>query len=121
MEFDQTFPPEPRAVSQARRFVRACLANRGVSSEDAEFVVSELMGNVVQHARTPVTVKLEVGRTLRLEVQDGNSIIPAIVDAAQDAESGRGLFIISNLAVNWGIDTTDDGKCVWVELTRESG
>lgn len=120
MEFDRTFSPEPRSALAARRFVRSRLGEQGVSSEDSELVVSELMGNVVRHAQTPVTVRLGVGQTVRVEVHDGNAIIPAVAEAAEDAEAGRGLFIISNVAMNWGVDQTPDGKCVWVELTREA-
>lgn len=120
MKYTESFEPAPPSAVAARRFVRGSLAEHGVPPEDSELIVSELLANVVQHAHTPITVKLEVGQTVRIEVHDGNSIVPAIKDAAEDAESGRGLFIISTLASQWGIDTTANGKCVWVEITREA-
>lgn len=121
MEYDQSFPPDPPSALAARRFVRDRLAGHGVATEDGELIVSELMGNVVRHARTPITVRLRVGRSLRLEVHDGSSILPAMAEAAEDAESGRGLFIISALAKDWGITRKPGGKFVWVELEREAG
>lgn len=119
MQYEQPFSPEASSAVRARAFVNACLADQGVISPDCELVVSELMANVVQHARTPVTVRLVVDTTLRVEVHDGNSIVPAMAEAAGDVESGRGLFIIEALSSAWGISPTTDGKCVWVELARE--
>lgn len=70
---------------------------------DCELVVSELAANVVQHAGTEITVRLVVDTPLRVEVHDGNSIIPAMAAAAEHAESGRGLFIVEALSTAWGI------------------
>lgn len=116
---DQPFAPEPESAMAARRFVRDCLAEHAIASYTAELIVSELMANVIQHARTELTVVVRVGTTLRLEVHDGSSIIPAMRQAADDAESGRGLFIIEAIALDWGVETTADGKCVWVEIAPE--
>ena len=33
-----------------------------------------------------------------------------------DAQSGRGLLIVSTLAAAWGVTPHDDGKTVWAEL-----
>lgn len=121
VHYEQPFEPEAFSAVAARAFVNARLSAHGVISPDCELVVSELMANVVQHARTPVTVRLVVDTTLRVEVHDGNSIIPAMVEAAEDAESGRGLFIIEALSSAWGVSSTADGKCVWAEIAREAG
>lgn len=118
MEFATSLAPAAHSAREARRFVMTALAGRGLDSESAELVVAELMANVVQHAETEVEVKLFIGATVRLEVHDGNALIPAMRDAAEDAESGRGLFIIDALSRSWGIEKTDTGKCIWVDLER---
>ena len=119
MDYDQTFSPDPASAGAARRFVRDRVAAHGLATDDPELVVAELMSNVVQHAKTPITVRVQVGQRLRIEVHDGNSIIPAMKDAAEDAESGRGLYIIDAIATEWGIEATTSGKFVWVETARE--
>lgn len=121
VHYEQPFQPEAFSAVSARAFVNARLAEQGVISPDCELVVSELMANVVQHARTPVTVRLVVDTILRVEVHDGSSIVPAMAEAAGDAESGRGLFIVEALSSAWGISPTPAGKCVWVEIAREAG
>lgn len=119
VHYEQTYSPEPRSAVAARAFVNARLAQHEVIHPDCELVVTELMSNVVKHARTPITVRLDIGPTVRVEVHDSNSIIPAVSEAAADAEDGRGLFIVDALAQRWGVATKPDGKYVWVELARE--
>ena len=42
---------------------------------------------------------------------------PAAVDAALKSEiaSGRGLAIIAGLGLNWGVETDERGKTIWIE------
>ncbi len=120
VRYEQTYAPEPLSAVAARAFVNARLAQHEVIHPDCELVVSELVSNVVKHADTTITVCLAIGATLRVEVHDGDSIVPAVSQATTDAEHGRGLFIVEALAQRWGVDTKPDGKCVWVELAREA-
>ena len=118
MNFIEALPPDPQSARRARRFVREQLTTVGVDSEGAEHVVSELVANVAEHARTTVHVAVVVSDSVRIEVYDGNAVIPAVIDAAADAERGRGLAIVEAYANTWGVTPTGDGKMVWAELER---
>lgn len=54
-------------------------------------------------------------------MQDGNAIIPAVIEAAADAERGRGPFIVDALAQAWGVEAMPAGKRIWVEIPRDGG
>ncbi|MDQ1466232.1 MAG: hypothetical protein QOH10_647, partial [Actinomycetota bacterium] len=105
---------------RARRFVRDTLEPLGVpqaSIDDAELVATELVTNSVMHARSEVMVSVEyANRLVRLRVEDHSPVRPVVRNAAPDAATGRGLFIVEQLASRWGIDLQREGKTVWVEL-----
>ena len=56
-------PPAGASVGEARRFVTALLAERGLEhlQDDATLAVSELVTNAVLHARTTIEVRVDVG------------------------------------------------------------
>ena len=119
VEYFESFPPQSTSAVRARRFVRQGLEEHALNSDAAELIISELITNVIEHARTRVGVKLVVGPAVRLEVQDGNAILPAVVEAAAEAEHGRGLFIVDALAHAWGVEPMPTGKRIWVEIPRD--
>ena len=89
---------------------------------DAIAVVAELLGNAVRHA-TPLpggVIRLAwrfEPPAVRIGVTDGGSQgSPRARSATADAVDGRGLAIVSALAVRWGVDADGDGQCVWAEL-----
>jgi anti-anti-sigma regulatory factor len=84
----------------------------------ASLVVNELVSNVVQHARTMMTVRFTLGgRYLHISVRDGSSALPQVPDPPTAApEGGRGLLIVQELAAHWGSLPTDGGKVVWATL-----
>jgi anti-sigma regulatory factor (Ser/Thr protein kinase) len=84
----------------------------------AVLTVSELVGNSVR-AAVGTEVKLRLAwtpRRLRVEVIDAAPGVPALRHAADTDEGGRGLFLISQLAVRWGVEPRGPGKCVWAEI-----
>ena len=105
---------------RARRFVRDTLEQLEVpigTIDDAELVATELVTNSVMHAHSEVVVSIEcVNRLVRLRVDDHSAVRPVVRTAAPDAATGRGLFIVEQLATQWGVDLHRDGKSVWVEL-----
>lgn len=105
---------------RARRFVRDTLEPLDVPTatiDDAELVATELVTNSVMHARSNVTLSVECAdRRVRLRVEDHSPVRPVVRNAAPDSATGRGLFIVEQLASQWGIDLQRDGKTVWVEL-----
>jgi serine phosphatase RsbU (regulator of sigma subunit)/anti-sigma regulatory factor (Ser/Thr protein kinase) len=108
---------DPTAAGQARAHVRAQLAawNLDELIMTTELVASELVGNVVRHARGPITLRLLRGRTLTCEVADASPAMPRIRRAADTDENGRGLQLISAVTSRWGARYTGSGKCIWTE------
>lgn len=116
----------PEAVADARRRVRDALLARGLDEpvvEDAEIVVSELLGNAVRYARAIAGGVLVVGwqlteEQLQVRVTDGGS--GRAVEAQEPSEtavSGRGLHIVERLTSAWGVTDHAGGlRTVWATL-----
>jgi anti-sigma regulatory factor (Ser/Thr protein kinase) len=93
-------------------------------ANDAELLLSELVGNAVRHARPlpggVVRVAWEIAtREVVLRVTDGGSANgrrPQESVAAPDAVSGRGLAIVAALAARWGVEPARGGQSVWAVL-----
>ena len=110
----------PRA---ARRLLLLLLTQWGVDDPDvhdgASIVVSELITNVLVHCDDggPATLDIELHETrLVLSVLDGSPVVPTQRTPDDEAESGRGLGIISQIASGWGIEPRPTGKRVYAEL-----
>jgi anti-sigma regulatory factor (Ser/Thr protein kinase) len=96
--------------------VRRVLAQAGRDADVAELLTSELAANAVRHGQTPFTVVVSASPVVRVEVHDGNAIVPTVQAARGDDEAGRGLLLIEALADSWGVDECGGGKVVWFEL-----
>ncbi|RDG39388.1 ATP-binding SpoIIE family protein phosphatase [Streptomyces corynorhini] len=109
---------DPREVGRARRLVRDRLLAWGLPGavDAAQLMVSELVTNAVNHARSQ-RVGLRLVRTdaLLCEVRDDEPAPAALLDAGPDDEFGRGLRVVSSLAREWGTSTSARGKTVWFE------
>jgi len=110
----------------ARRGVRGVAAAHGVDSTVAELLVSELVGNAVRHSGASddadaVVLRVTVdGGVLRVELDDCSERMPELPEgAAEDAESGRGLLLVAELATRWGAQSSAGGKRVWFEVACE--
>lgn len=110
-------PDQPVAASLARDHVRGRLEAWHLDElvMTTELLASELVGNVVRHARGPVHLRLIRGRSLICEVSDGSATTPRIRRAAETDEGGRGLQLVAALSQRWGTRYTADGKCIWTE------
>ncbi|MFC4147795.1 ATP-binding protein [Micromonospora mangrovi] len=84
----------------------------------ASLVLSELVGNVVRHAGTPMQVTVTLRRPyLRVAVADGSTAtVRAATGRDLRAEGGRGLLLVRELAQRWGSSPVGDGKVVWAML-----
>ncbi|MFF3468399.1 SpoIIE family protein phosphatase [Streptomyces sp. NPDC002619] len=110
----------PKAVATARAHAQQQLTLWGVDEETVyttEMIVSELVTNAVRYGTPPLRLRLIKDRTLTCEVHDGNPLAPRLRHAKMIDEGGRGLFIVAQLAQNWGVRYSLDGKTVWAEQT----
>jgi len=118
---DAAFESSTDAPRRSRAFIREHLDEWGASQceHEAVLVVSELVTNVVRHAHTDIHLHAEWNAvTLRVEVRDGSSVLPAIADL--EDEHGRGLRLVQQLASAWGVEQRDDGKAVWFTVNVPS-
>lgn len=114
-----TLPPHASSAAEARRFVERTLGGWRCHDEVdvARLLVSELVSNAVRHAGTPVRLTLSRDRGgIRVEVADGSHGAPRPRLAGGDAEAGRGLFLVDQLAGDWGVRQERRGKTVWFLL-----
>ncbi|BBJ46419.1 hypothetical protein SSPO_091370 [Streptomyces antimycoticus] len=97
-------PEDPVAAGLARAHVREQLEAWDLDDlvMTTELLVSELVANVVRHARGPTRLRLIRGRSLICEVSDASSTTPRIRRAAETDEGGRGLQLVSALSQRWG-------------------
>ncbi|MFE2179068.1 ATP-binding protein [Streptomyces sp. NPDC059455] len=113
---------DARLVRVMRHLAKTCLDNCGLAdmADDVELVVSELITNAIQHSHgTQITMTLRlVSEVLRLTVRDDTRCRPRIQRLRDDAEDGRGLFLVRQIAEqhrgSWGI--SPDGTITWCAL-----
>ncbi|TMR05034.1 histidine kinase, partial [Nonomuraea turkmeniaca] len=110
-------PEHPKAAGQAREHVRTQLSAWHLDdlSMTTELLASELVGNVVRHAKGPIQLRLLRSNVLTCEVSDGSLTTPRIRRAAETDEGGRGLQLVSAISHRWGTRYTATGKCIWTE------
>jgi serine phosphatase RsbU (regulator of sigma subunit)/PAS domain-containing protein/anti-sigma regulatory factor (Ser/Thr protein kinase) len=110
-------PEDPRAAGEARVHVREQLAEWDLDelTMSTELLVSELVGNVVRHAKGPIGLRLLRSADLVCEVSDGSLTTPRIRRAMETDEGGRGLQLVAALSRRWGTRYTATGKCIWTE------
>ncbi len=114
---------DPGQIRSARDDVRAMLHDWSSADqfESAVLLVSELVTNVLVHTDGNATLIARVTgmpgtRRLHVEVSDGSDDMPHRRDPGELASSGRGLFLIEELADAWGVDPQGDGKSIWFDL-----
>lgn len=111
-------------LAEARRFVRL-VADGHEMAYMAELVVCELATNAVLH-----TDSGDVGGQFVVEVEFGPESVNVAVDdmgapqepvvkgegLAEEAVSGRGLWMVELLSLKWGFEPTRVGRKVWAVL-----
>jgi GAF domain-containing protein len=87
--------------------------------DSATLLTSELVTNAVRHAGTGLRLSLtRVGADrVRISVHDrAPNVAVRVRTSTDDAEGGRGLFLVEHLSAGWGSVSGDSGKTVWFEL-----
>jgi anti-sigma regulatory factor (Ser/Thr protein kinase)/anti-anti-sigma regulatory factor len=120
-------PGRPASAGTAREVIAAACAEWGLAHlvDNASLIVSELVSNVVRHARTDFELTVTLRRPyLHLSVRDGSPEVPvgppesaeSATDEPSYATSGRGMRLIQACASGWGVTVVGDGKIVWATL-----
>ncbi len=111
--------PQLDTLTDVRSRVRAALRGWGViglAAEDVVLIVSELVANAIEHARTPLVVALgRDGDRMHIRVRDYSPDPPVMRSAEDDPRRGWGLRMITMLAT-WGSEPHPDGKTVWATV-----
>jgi anti-sigma regulatory factor (Ser/Thr protein kinase) len=110
----------PAAAAEARRQVQAAIHTWDipVDPDVAVLLTSELVTNAIRHEVTGI-VMLAITCScdqLRVDVHDTSRALPMLVDAPVDAETGRGLMLVTTLSAEWGFYRTPAGKAVYFTL-----
>ncbi|MEV7964997.1 ATP-binding protein [Sphaerisporangium sp. NPDC088356] len=114
------------SVSVARAFVRELLGAEGWrDADDAELLVSELVTNAVRHSASGskplglVTLTVtDNGDALHVDVIDEGAPhhVPRVQEPTIDGDSGRGLWLVEQIASAWGVREDQAGRTVWFEI-----
>jgi DNA-binding NarL/FixJ family response regulator len=117
----QDLPADPVSASRAREAVTNALITDvdDGALDTLVLLTSELVTNVVAHARTNCHLGVELfGDVVRVSVTDesGQPLQPKQV--SDQAESGRGLALVEMLSSSWGVVNRSVGKTVWFEVPR---
>jgi len=119
-----TIPGRPEQVGLARAFVARTLGTNqvGADPDEATLLTSEIVTNAVQHTKSGVdggTVTIVVigvlGGVLVEIIDDGSAGTP-VVNGDLYAAEGHGLFLVQNLASQWGYLRDSAGTTVWFHL-----
>ncbi|WP_083982526.1 ATP-binding protein [Actinomadura hibisca] len=126
MRWRRAFPGRPDQVAAARGFARALFA--GAACLDVvELAVSELAANALRHTRSRLDggwfgIELVYDDPAYVAVIDnGGAGVPVVSEPLDEwAESGRGLWALSLVAVKLGVEGTPHaGHRVWIELALD--
>jgi len=107
----------------ARTFVGAVLGPGHPCEDVAALLASELFSNSVRHSRSgvpgeTVTVTIAAGDgVIRVEVADRSGPgVPTLSSVDRDAEGGRGLRLVADLAARWGWQRQGGRTVTWFEM-----
>ncbi|MFH9178487.1 ATP-binding protein [Streptomyces albogriseolus] len=121
-EGEVPLPSLPESAAIARRLVQIVILRRwGLPpklTEDAVLLVSELVGNAVRHTGARAFgLRMRHRRGwIRVEVRDPSRALPCLMPVQEMDVSGRGLFLVDELADRWGVDLLSHGKTTWFEM-----
>jgi anti-sigma regulatory factor (Ser/Thr protein kinase) len=127
-----TLPGRPSEVCAARSFVRRTLSaadKRGcVDSDAATLLTSELVTNAIQHTASgapggtvTVVVVGVAGGGMLIEVIDDGAAGAPVVRSEICAPNGHGLYLVQQIATQWGYLREAAGTTVWFHLAAADG
>ena len=124
-----TIPGRPEEVSGVRAFVARTLSAADktppLDSDAATLLTSELVANAIQHTAsggpggTVTIVVVDVPDGVLVEVIDDGSHGTPVVKGDLFAPDGHGLYLVQQLAAQWGYLRDPAGTTVWFHLVAE--
>ncbi|GAB3972827.1 ATP-binding protein [Streptomyces sparsus] len=126
-----TLEPGPRSAGIARRFAQSALSGWGMDElgDSVAVSISEMVTNALSHSACPwedpsaqpvLLSLLRQGETVLCAVVDAGAGSPAVCEADELAESGRGLHIVDCLSDDWGWTAPGPcGKAVWARFSHK--
>jgi anti-sigma regulatory factor (Ser/Thr protein kinase) len=119
-----TVPGRPEQVRSARAFVAQTLSSKRVTADAdaATLLTSEIVTNAIQHTKSGVeggtvtVVVIGVAHGVLVEIIDDGSAGAPIVKGDLYAAEGHGLFLVQQLATEWGYLKDSAGTTVWFHL-----
>ncbi|WP_250002823.1 ATP-binding protein [Actinoplanes sp. M2I2] len=122
--FRLALPVHPDTPALARNLVTDACGAWTLSEVlyPARLVMSELAGNAIEHARTPIAVAvLRRGAGVHLTVCDGDPRLPQPIDQTKPPGNlwearGQGLRTVQAASAAWGALPTREGKMVWATV-----
>lgn len=123
-----TIPGRPEQVGRARAFVAQTVSSRQVAADPdaAALLTSEIVTNALQHTRsgteggTVTIVVIGLPHGVLVEVIDDGSAGAPVVKGDLYASAGHGLFLVQDLAAQWGYLRNQAGTTVWFHLPELS-
>ncbi|WP_418959803.1 ATP-binding protein [Streptomyces tritici] len=112
-------PGDARAFSAWIGWIRQTLTEWHLAAHDTDavLVAAELLSNAARHAGGILRLSLDHrDGVLRIAVTDPSPDPPRPRAHRAEATGGHGLFIVDNLALDWGTRPEPHGKTVWAEL-----
>jgi anti-sigma regulatory factor (Ser/Thr protein kinase) len=114
----------PKNVAQARAFVAETVGADHPCRDVAVLLCSELVTNAVLHSNscqaggkvTVVVTDLTASVQVKVIDEGSASSIPVVKAEVYVAE-GHGLFLVENLAEEWGYESDHGGTTVWFRVT----
>lgn len=107
--------PEPRSAASARAFLREHAQLDRVSKERAALLVTELVGNAIEHSQPEeVLVTLDQDREREVVV----SVVHLHEEPLRHPERGFGMQLLDELSKEWGHHHDGQELAVWFSVRR---
>lgn len=119
-------PALPDSVVRARALTAATCEQWEVpdaASDRLQVIVTELVTNVIRHARTPMDLVLRRSeRYVHVNVLDGDesNLARLLGPETPVSPGGRGLMLVEAFATAWGSHVTGRGKSTWATVRYRS-